>query len=48
MNQIPTERMDEANFIEETLAGEQVFDGRLLKVFSDRVRLPDGQESVRE
>jgi ADP-ribose pyrophosphatase len=40
--------MDEANFIEETLASEQVFDGKLLKVFSDKVRLPDGYESVRE
>lgn len=40
--------MDEKAFIEETLASEQVFDGRLLKVFSDKVRLPDGHESVRE
>jgi ADP-ribose pyrophosphatase len=40
--------MDETAFIEETLGSEQVFDGRLLKVFSDRVRLPDGHESVRE
>lgn len=40
--------MDETNFLEETLASEQVFDGKLLKVFSDRVRLPDGVESVRE
>ncbi len=40
--------MDESNFIEETLESEQVFDGKLLKVFSDKVRLPDGYESVRE
>lgn len=40
--------MDETNFIEETVSSEQVFDGRLLKVFSDRVRLPDGHESTRE
>ena len=40
--------MDEINFIEETLESTQVFDGRLLKVFSDKVRLPDGYESVRE
>jgi ADP-ribose pyrophosphatase len=40
--------MDETNFTEETLVSEQVFDGRLLKVFSDKVRLPDGVESVRE
>lgn len=40
--------MDEKRFIEETLESVQVFDGRLLKVFSDRVRLPDGKESTRE
>ncbi|MDI6749816.1 MAG: NUDIX domain-containing protein [Pseudomonadota bacterium] len=40
--------MDESEFIEETLESEQVFDGRLLKVFSDKVRLPDGDESWRE
>lgn len=40
--------MDETDFIEETLASEQVFDGRLLKVYSDKVRLPDGKESYRE
>ena len=40
--------MDESAFIEETLASEQVFDGRLLKVYSDKVRLPDGKQSVRE
>lgn len=40
--------MDDTNFIEETLASEQVFAGRLLKVFADKVRLPDGKESTRE
>lgn len=40
--------MDETNFVEDTLESEQVFDGKLLKVFSDKVRLPDGYESVRE
>jgi ADP-ribose pyrophosphatase len=40
--------MNEADFIEETLESEQVFDGRLLKVFADKVRLPDGKESSRE
>jgi ADP-ribose pyrophosphatase len=40
--------MTENDFIEETLDSEQVFDGRLLKVFSDKVRLPDGHESTRE
>ena len=33
---------------ETLLAGEEVFSGRLLKVYRDRVRLPDGSESVRE
>ncbi|MQY51147.1 NUDIX hydrolase [Rhodocyclus tenuis] len=33
---------------EEPLASEQVFAGRLLDVRRDRVRLPDGSESVRE
>lgn len=33
---------------EETLESEQVFGGRLLDVRRDRVRLPNGHESVRE
>jgi ADP-ribose pyrophosphatase len=33
---------------EHCLASEQVFDGRLLKVYRDRVRLPDGSEGTRE
>jgi ADP-ribose pyrophosphatase len=33
---------------EERIAGEQVFDGKLLKVYRDRVRLPDGGEGLRE
>lgn len=40
--------MEDHEFHEETLATEQVFDGRLLKVHRDRVRMPDGSESVRE
>lgn len=40
--------MDDAQFIEETLESQQVFDGRLLKVYADKVRLPDGKESSRE
>lgn len=40
--------MDDSDFHEETLASELVFDGRLLKVHRDEVRLPDGSESVRE
>jgi ADP-ribose diphosphatase len=33
---------------EQTLASEPVFDGKLLHVRRDRVRLPDGSEAVRE
>ena len=33
---------------EQQLSSERVFDGALLKVWRDRVRLPDGGESVRE
>lgn len=39
--------MDE-DLSEETLASEEVFKGKLLHIRSDRVRLPDGKESVRE
>jgi len=33
---------------EHELSGERVFDGRLLKVWRDRVTLPNGAESTRE
>ena len=33
---------------ETRLGGEPVFEGRLLHVYRDRVRLPDGRESTRE
>jgi hypothetical protein len=33
---------------EHKLDGEQVLDGKLLKVFRDRVQLPDGSEGMRE
>jgi ADP-ribose pyrophosphatase len=40
---------DEARDLREhSLSSEQVFDGVLLKVYRDRVRLPDGSESGRE
>ncbi len=39
---------DELHFAEQTLGSEKVFEGRLLKVHRDRVRLPDGHESERE
>ena len=34
--------------MEKTLASEQVFDGRLLKVYRDEVELANGETSVRE
>ena len=38
----------EKDFTEATLSSRSVFDGKLLKVIEDRVRLPNGNESVRE
>jgi len=38
----------DAHLREETEHSEQVFDGRLLDVRRDRVRLPDGSEGLRE
>jgi ADP-ribose pyrophosphatase len=41
--------MNEQDPLAETqLSSEQVFDGVLLKVMRDRVRLPDGGDSIRE
>lgn len=40
--------MDDAELIEHTLRTEPVFEGRLLKVHRDTVRLADGHESIRE
>ena len=37
-----------ADFSEETISSKSVYEGVLLHVRADRVRLPDGQESVRE
>jgi len=37
-----------ADLTEESLSSEQLVDGVLLKAFRDEVRLPDGQEAVRE
>lgn len=39
---------DERKFIETCLSSEEVFAGRMLRVHSDVVRMPDGGESVRE
>jgi ADP-ribose pyrophosphatase len=40
--------MDDSQLIEQTLASEPVYDGKLLHVRRDTVRLPSGHESVRE
>jgi len=39
---------NDVHLIETLLASEHVFDGALLKVRRDRVRLPNGQEATRE
>lgn len=33
---------------EERIDGEEIFDGNIIKVYKDRVRLPNGSESTRE
>jgi ADP-ribose pyrophosphatase len=40
--------MDDSELIEHTIESERVFDGKLLHVRRDRVRLSDGHESIRE
>jgi len=40
--------MDDADLIEHTVDSTPVYDGTLLKVRRDRVRMSDGHESVRE
>ena len=40
--------MDDSDLIEHTIASEPVFDGELLHVRRDMVRLPNGHETVRE
>jgi ADP-ribose pyrophosphatase len=40
--------MKDDELIESELSSEEVFSGRLLHVHSDRVRLPDGHETIRE
>lgn len=39
---------DDAQLAETRIEGEQVYAGRLLRVYRDVVRLPDGREGVRE
>ncbi len=38
----------ETHLIESEISSESIFEGALLKVRKDRVRLPNGQESIRE
>jgi ADP-ribose pyrophosphatase len=47
MDQEP-EMSHDSHLIESEIESETVFDGALLEVRKDRVRLPDGKESVRE
>jgi ADP-ribose pyrophosphatase len=44
----PPATPDDAHLREETLASQSVFDGRLLHVRSDLIRLPDGAQATRE
>ena len=39
---------DDSDLVESRIDSETVFDGRLLRVQRDRVRLPDGREATRE
>ena len=39
---------DDRHLIETLLTSEQVFDGDLLRVRRDRVRLPNGRDATRE
>jgi ADP-ribose pyrophosphatase len=45
---LPMDGADDAHLREETIESRQVFRGHFLDVRSDRVRLPDGAETVRE
>jgi ADP-ribose pyrophosphatase len=48
VSQPPAASAADAHLREETVAEETVFQGRLLKVRRDRIRLPDGGEATRE
>lgn len=39
---------DRHELVEHELSSESIYQGELLRVYKDRVRLPDGEESVRE
>lgn len=40
--------MDDSALIEQMLSSQSVYDGKLLRVRSDEVRLPDGSHGIRE
>ncbi|MEO6929200.1 MAG: NUDIX hydrolase [Casimicrobiaceae bacterium] len=44
----PNDGGNDAGLIETRIDGESVFDGKLLHVRRDRVRLPDGHDAMRE
>jgi len=44
----PPAHADDAHLREETVSRETVFEGRLLQVRRDRIRLPDGGQATRE
>ena len=48
MNLEEKDHLQDAHLIEEKLSGRLVHNGVFFEVFQDRVRLPDGRESVRE
>lgn len=48
MGQPPAASAADAHLREETVSEETVFQGRLLKVRRDRIRLPDGGQATRE
>ncbi|MEX1212076.1 MAG: NUDIX hydrolase [Balneolaceae bacterium] len=39
---------DRRELVEQELSSESIYQGELLRVYKDRVRLPDGEESTRE
>ena len=44
----PSDHADDAHLREQTVSRETVFEGRLLQVRRDRIRLPDGGDATRE
>lgn len=40
--------LESGNFVEHTVKSVEIFKGKLLHVFQDHVKLPDGEESTRE